>query len=338
LLAGGGAVCAGKHSGNGVFARPRPCACLCRCVSALRGLRVPRPQTAALPALPRHAAYVRHQNVCYDWGSYGWLLLQTALVNIGQYRYFFFVNSSVRGPFLPAYARVSERGQRFLVLCVSCAWQLWCVGVPMNTRTRAVAHTDTLAHQHTNTPCSVTPARLSAAAGHLQLDERFHVPPERRREAGGQHHQLRGKPAARQAAGSLAPEPARAVVRARNRRGARPPVCVCACVCVCVRVCVRVCVCVCARQAARVAPPVARPATYCTHVPAPPSSHTPLRTHRCHLSGRPGHPAVCAHGVCVPARPLGHDLLRRAGCECSRAGGGLQPGLPAAALPGRRLA
>lgn len=65
------------------------------------------PQKAKLPDLPSHAAYVRHQNECYDWGSYGWLLLQTGFVNIAKYRYFFFVNSSVRGPFLPAYARVS---------------------------------------------------------------------------------------------------------------------------------------------------------------------------------------------------------------------------------------
>jgi hypothetical protein len=61
-----------------------------------------------LPDLPAHAAYLRHKNECYDWGSYGWVLLQTGLVNIGKYRYFFFVNSSVRGPFLPAYARVSS--------------------------------------------------------------------------------------------------------------------------------------------------------------------------------------------------------------------------------------
>jgi hypothetical protein len=64
-------------------------------------------QRASLPDLPAHAAYLRHKNECYDWGSYGWVLLQTGLVNIAKYRYFFFVNSSVRGPFLPAYARVS---------------------------------------------------------------------------------------------------------------------------------------------------------------------------------------------------------------------------------------
>lgn len=74
-------------------------------------------QKAKLPELPPHAAYVRHQNECYDWGSYGWVLLQTGLVSIAKYRYFFFVNSSVRGPFLPAYARVSGPGTAAAVVC-----------------------------------------------------------------------------------------------------------------------------------------------------------------------------------------------------------------------------
>lgn len=76
--------------------RVTPCAAFCACL-----------QSAKLPNLPPHATYVRHPNECYDWGSYGWLLLQSGFVDIVKYRYFFFVNSSVRGPFLPAYARVS---------------------------------------------------------------------------------------------------------------------------------------------------------------------------------------------------------------------------------------
>eukprot|EP00775_Hariotina_reticulata_P012780 gene12780-12909_t len=58
-----------------------------------------------LPELPPHARYVSHHNECYDWGTYGWLLLRSGLVNMEQYRYFFFINSSVRGPYLPAYAK-----------------------------------------------------------------------------------------------------------------------------------------------------------------------------------------------------------------------------------------
>lgn len=61
------------------------------------------PTAFALPELPKNARYLRHDNVCYDWGSYGW-----ALNRIGGwtgYRRYFFVNSSVRGPFVPAYSR-----------------------------------------------------------------------------------------------------------------------------------------------------------------------------------------------------------------------------------------
>jgi hypothetical protein len=65
------------------------------------------PQRVPLPQLPQHARYVNHQNECYDWGTYGWLLLRSGLVNIKQYRYYFFINSSVRGPYLPAYAKVT---------------------------------------------------------------------------------------------------------------------------------------------------------------------------------------------------------------------------------------
>ncbi len=63
-------------------------------------------QNVSLPELPMHAQYVPHANECYDWGSYGWLLLRSGHVNVTAYRYFFFINSSVRGPFMPAYARV----------------------------------------------------------------------------------------------------------------------------------------------------------------------------------------------------------------------------------------
>jgi hypothetical protein len=64
-------------------------------------------QRVPLPELPAHAKYVHHQNECYDWGTYGWLLLRSGMVDISAYKFFFFVNSSVRGPYLPAYARVS---------------------------------------------------------------------------------------------------------------------------------------------------------------------------------------------------------------------------------------
>ena len=58
-----------------------------------------------LPVLPKNAKYVYHANECYDWGTFGWLL-ESGHVDIKKYKYFFFMNCSVRGPFLPAYARV----------------------------------------------------------------------------------------------------------------------------------------------------------------------------------------------------------------------------------------
>ncbi|MEW5312893.1 MAG: hypothetical protein WDW38_004491 [Sanguina aurantia] len=57
-----------------------------------------------LPQLPSNAKYVLHANECYDWGTFGWLL-DSGHVHVKRYKYFFFMNCSVRGPFMPAYAR-----------------------------------------------------------------------------------------------------------------------------------------------------------------------------------------------------------------------------------------
>lgn len=62
-------------------------------------------QNMTLPHLPSHARYVYHTNRCYDWGTFGWLLLSRQ-VDPRNYRYFFFINCSVRGPYLPSYAQV----------------------------------------------------------------------------------------------------------------------------------------------------------------------------------------------------------------------------------------
>ena len=59
-----------------------------------------------LPDLPPNAVYVSHQNLCYDWGTFGWVL-QTGMVDTTQYKHIIFMNSSSRGPFLPAYWPVS---------------------------------------------------------------------------------------------------------------------------------------------------------------------------------------------------------------------------------------
>lgn len=56
-----------------------------------------------LPDLPGNAQYISHKNECYDWGTFGWLLLQSGEVNYAMYKYYVFLNSSVKGPFMPAY-------------------------------------------------------------------------------------------------------------------------------------------------------------------------------------------------------------------------------------------
>lgn len=62
------------------------------------GLTLPDP----LPALPRNARYLSHANECFDIGTVGWVL-QRHVPDRRRYRFFIWMNSSVRGPFLPAY-------------------------------------------------------------------------------------------------------------------------------------------------------------------------------------------------------------------------------------------
>lgn len=55
-----------------------------------------------MPELPSNAKYLHHANECYDWGTFGWAL-EHEQVQVRDYKYFIFLNSSVRGPFLPPY-------------------------------------------------------------------------------------------------------------------------------------------------------------------------------------------------------------------------------------------
>ena len=78
-----------------------------------------------LPPLPPNARYVLHANECMDIGSIGWLLRlppsHPSHVDSSRYRYFVLMNSSVRGPILPAFleermdpegeVQCSEQGQ-----------------------------------------------------------------------------------------------------------------------------------------------------------------------------------------------------------------------------------
>lgn len=65
-----------------------------------------RPSDRPLPDLPSNAQYIFHDNVCFDWGTFGWALSSTVL-DVSSYTYIVFMNSSVRGPHLPVYWPVS---------------------------------------------------------------------------------------------------------------------------------------------------------------------------------------------------------------------------------------
>jgi hypothetical protein len=62
-------------------------------------------QDVPLPDLPANAKYLHHANECFDWGTFGWAL-EHEKVQVRDYKYFIFLNSSVRGPFLPPYLQV----------------------------------------------------------------------------------------------------------------------------------------------------------------------------------------------------------------------------------------
>ena len=67
----------------------------------------PNPCAASLTPRARLSARTNDRQ-----GTFGWLLLHSGLVDRRRYRFFVFVNSSVRGPFMPPYAQVRERGRR----------------------------------------------------------------------------------------------------------------------------------------------------------------------------------------------------------------------------------
>jgi len=56
-----------------------------------------------LPAhLPSNVKVVHHENDCFDWGTFGWVV-NSSKVDTSLYGYIILLNSSVRGPFLPPY-------------------------------------------------------------------------------------------------------------------------------------------------------------------------------------------------------------------------------------------
>eukprot|EP00884_Botryococcus_braunii_P008291 jgi/Botrbrau1/17463/Bobra.0054s0050.1 len=65
-----------------------------------KGLRDP----VLPPSLPSNVHVLYHPNECFDLGTIGWLLAKET-VDTRLYTYFIWLNSSVRGPFLPSYVR-----------------------------------------------------------------------------------------------------------------------------------------------------------------------------------------------------------------------------------------
>lgn len=53
----------------------------------------------------KNVEIVRHPNVCYDLGTIGWVLRNESIVDVSKYSYIIWLNSSVRGPFMPVYAQ-----------------------------------------------------------------------------------------------------------------------------------------------------------------------------------------------------------------------------------------
>ena len=72
------------------------------CHYAIVVQRIEGHATTDLPRLPSNAWYEFHDNVCFDYGTIGWLM-SSGKVDIAKYKYFIMMNSSTRGPFTPAY-------------------------------------------------------------------------------------------------------------------------------------------------------------------------------------------------------------------------------------------
>jgi hypothetical protein len=71
-----------------------------------------------MPLLPKkNAYYIQHENKCFDFGTFGWFLNEYTYgnpwlnkypkgnqkLNLKRYKYFIFMNSSIRGPFFTPY-------------------------------------------------------------------------------------------------------------------------------------------------------------------------------------------------------------------------------------------
>ncbi|KAK9803174.1 hypothetical protein WJX72_009038 [[Myrmecia] bisecta] len=67
-----------------------------------------------LPALPTNAQFARPGLVCFETGIVGWVLYDSGLVDVAKFTYVVWLNSSVRGPFLPVYLDPALRWHQLL--------------------------------------------------------------------------------------------------------------------------------------------------------------------------------------------------------------------------------
>ena len=67
-----------------------------------------RPLKHLFKLLPSNARVVYHENECFDLGSVGWLLFESGEVHVMDYKYFGWLNPSVRGPFIPSYVDLNR--------------------------------------------------------------------------------------------------------------------------------------------------------------------------------------------------------------------------------------
>ena len=119
-----------------------------------------------LPVPPANARYVVRADPggCVDWGAFGWAL--TEVEDSRWYKYVMFINSSVRGPFLPAYWPV--RGTAALVKLFTRLHHAVDRRLPLSSC------------RVTAPPCH---RGVASCAGRQALDNSIHGAPEPRREA-----------------------------------------------------------------------------------------------------------------------------------------------------------
>ena len=86
--------------------------------------------SSQLPQLPQNARYVFHENRCFDWGTFGWAIAERKL-DISRYAYIIFMNSSVRGPFLPAFWPVRAGGAHTCGKELRCSIMHGCSSAPV---------------------------------------------------------------------------------------------------------------------------------------------------------------------------------------------------------------